>query len=444
MRVKPIKFVGHEIGPFDHIELNWKSDSRYTLISAQNGMGKTTLVTAISDCLSGSRHTSQGVRLSLSSHFERICRSSKSYAYFEFESGGSRVKNIQYPIKGDHGSDSYRREISSRIFDSATHQTLPHVNESENYYISSMPADTERPSWSNSETIDALAATYGVQRDLTKSRVKESLEIDSHPLDHVLTSSSIKSDEVLQWVFNQLTKRAFAMADDELEEAQKYSQAVRRIEKMFSDSLDLDIRFNVPRNPLGLEIYADDNKLDIDQLSHGTRSLMSWLLDYLQRADRASWKKPSDSALAPGIILIDEIDMHLHPEWQRKVMNAVGDLLPETYIIATTHSPFVLAGAKDAQIFEIYEGENGKLDVRSYNDLYGYPADLMLKKAFGMTSLYPPEIEAKMTRLDRLENKLLSGTITSIEQTEHDMLLTELAQVNPWLESLMAMQHAHD
>jgi predicted ATP-binding protein involved in virulence len=52
MRLKPIRFIGHKIGPFDHIELNWDKESRHTLIVAENGMGKTTLVAAIAACLS--------------------------------------------------------------------------------------------------------------------------------------------------------------------------------------------------------------------------------------------------------------------------------------------------------------------------------------------------------------------------------------------------------
>src|SRR5262245_3743100 len=52
MKLKPLRFIGHKIGPFDHIELNWDKNSHYTLIVAENGMGKTTLVATIAACLS--------------------------------------------------------------------------------------------------------------------------------------------------------------------------------------------------------------------------------------------------------------------------------------------------------------------------------------------------------------------------------------------------------
>ncbi len=77
-------------------------------------------------------------------------------------------------------------------------------------------------------------------------------------------------------------------------------------------------------------------------------------------------------------------------------------LLPETYVIATTHSPFVLGATDEAQVFQIYRDEAGKLDVRSsFDELYGYPADVVLEKTF-VPSLYAPEVEEKLQQLNEL------------------------------------------
>jgi len=64
-------------------------------------------------------------------------------------------------------------------------------------------------------------------------------------------------------------------------------------------------------------------------------------------------------------------------------MATSAELLPETHIIATTHSPFVVGSADDTQVFHIYKDENQKLQVESsYDVLFGYPADLILQKLF--------------------------------------------------------------
>src|SRR5262245_44888736 len=86
MRLKPLRFIGHKIGPFEHIELNWNKDSRYTLIVAENGMGKTTLVVAMAACLSiGDDH------LFPHRQFQRFAHDKESFAYFELENQGDFV-----------------------------------------------------------------------------------------------------------------------------------------------------------------------------------------------------------------------------------------------------------------------------------------------------------------------------------------------------------------
>ena len=82
MRWKPVRFIGHKIGPFDHVELNWEQDSRYTLIVAENGMGKTTLVTAMAACLSFGDDD-----LCPSLNFERFAHDDGSFAALELSLG---------------------------------------------------------------------------------------------------------------------------------------------------------------------------------------------------------------------------------------------------------------------------------------------------------------------------------------------------------------------
>ena len=228
-----------------------------------------------------------------------------------------------------------------------------------------------------------------------------------------------------------------AIADNSLQEAQAYKQIIERITDALSEELHVSVQFSLKRNPFQLELKVDDVSVTVDQMSDGTRSFMSWTLDYLMRASSFKWKDPTDSVNPSGIVVVDEIDSHLHPEWQRRIMSVVSKLLPNVYLIATTHSPFVLASAEDTQIFRLYRDESGEIAVQSdFGDLYGYPADLVLEKAF-LNSLYPPEIERKMNRLSELAGQMSFGTLSEAEQTEHEELLQELAKVNPWLNNLL-------
>ncbi|MEM7119404.1 MAG: hypothetical protein AAF614_43715, partial [Chloroflexota bacterium] len=80
MRIKPNRFVGHKIGPFENIELSWERESRSTLIVAENGMGKTTLVATIAYCLA-----LNGNNLSGQTHqfVKKAFYDSYSFAYLE-------------------------------------------------------------------------------------------------------------------------------------------------------------------------------------------------------------------------------------------------------------------------------------------------------------------------------------------------------------------------
>lgn len=91
--------------------------------------------------------------------------------------------------------------------------------------------------------------------------------------------------------------------------------------------------------------------LGIDQLSDGEQRLFSLFVDI---ARQLSINNPGDDiGKSEAIVLIDEIDVHLHPKWQRLIVPALEDLFPNCQFIATTHSPFVIQAAHRHQITSI-------------------------------------------------------------------------------------------
>lgn len=443
MKLKPLRFIGHKIGPFDHIELNWEKESRHTLIIAENGMGKTTLVTAIAACLSlgNKQHFPPEA-------FQRFAHNQESFAYFSFEYNGEVFWSFSCPLSNN---DKNTETIFEDFLHFADRITSEGIFVDENMARGDarrLPARMIhshnwlqlKDSWKPQQNVKVMFAAYGVQRDLRQPEIQEQIELDNNSLADILNPfASIPSTEVFQWVVNQHINYALALTDNKREEAEAYLKAIRRMEKLWQDLLEQPIKFQVKRNPFRLEVQQNGATLAVEQLSDGTRSFLSWSLDYLMRASRVNWEKPTDSVVAPGLVLVDEIDSHLHPEWQRRVMSVVSQLLPETYVIAPTHSPFVVGSVDDAQVFQIYRDDNGKLNVKArYDELYGYPADLVLQKAF-VPSLYPPEMEQKLERLSDLANKVAAGTLSKKEKREHDSLLAELSRVNPWLNTLMAL-----
>lgn len=60
-----------------------------------------------------------------------------------------------------------------------------------------------------------------------------------------------------------------------------------------------------------------------------------------------------DYKTIPGIVLIDEVDMHLHPRWQWRIVNALKDTFPNIQFILATHAPIIISSCKDAHLIQI-------------------------------------------------------------------------------------------
>lgn len=123
------------------------------------------------------------------------------------------------------------------------------------------------------------------------------------------------------------------------------------------------LRFVVDR------IMEDGNctELRIEQLSDGYKIAIAMVADIAARMAEAN---PSleQTLHTPGIILIDEIDLHLHPQWQRTILRTLHNIFPQVQFIVTTHSPSVVLGALD--IIQVIKSEDGVLKSEDVENKY--------------------------------------------------------------------------
>ena len=106
-----------------------------------------------------------------------------------------------------------------------------------------------------------------------------------------------------------------------------------------------------------LKINQGKIELDVGQLSDGERGVLALVLDLARRLSQAN---PSlDDPLSEGhaVVLIDEIDLHLHPMWQRQIVHNLTKTFPRCQFIATTHSPQVVASTEPGQILFLAPNE---------------------------------------------------------------------------------------
>ena len=106
-----------------------------------------------------------------------------------------------------------------------------------------------------------------------------------------------------------------------------------------------------------LMYYKDDVVYPVAQLSAGYQSLIWMVIDIAYRMAVLNPCMKDRIAETNGVVLIDEIDMHLHPKWQWNIINALRTVFPNVQFIAATHAPILFASAKDVWLIDVDQHE---------------------------------------------------------------------------------------
>ena len=118
-----------------------------------------------------------------------------------------------------------------------------------------------------------------------------------------------------------------------------------------------DIAFDNKENELAGIFTTEEGKkekLKFTQLSDGYRNIVALAADIAFRAIQLNPHLGEEAVVkTPGIVLIDEIDMHLHPNWQKRIVDDLKNTFPNIQFIATTHSPFIVQSLKSDEIWNL-------------------------------------------------------------------------------------------
>ncbi len=133
----------------------------------------------------------------------------------------------------------------------------------------------------------------------------------------------------------------------------------------------------------------------------------------------------------PAVVLVDEIDLHLHPKWQRTLMGYLSERFPNTQFIATAHSPLVVQAAQDANIVLLRREGDHVVIENNVEAVRNWRVDQILTSdLFGLESARPPETDkllaertkilskSRLTKKDRERLKELEEQIGSLPTGE--------------------------
>jgi len=126
-----------------------------------------------------------------------------------------------------------------------------------------------------------------------------------------------------------------------------------------------DLRLDESKDKPALKVKKNGIALDIPQLSDGERSMLVILMDLTRRLALANPEIKDPAKNASAIVLIDEIDLHLHPTWQRTITGKLLKTFPKCQFIATTHSPQTIGEVPPENIILLEEGKQPQVPSQS-------------------------------------------------------------------------------
>ena len=407
-----------EIENFKGIEkVEFKFAEKFNLIAGNNGTGKTSALEAIIVALGAFLSGIDGVK---SIHF------TKDEIRREKELLGDGSTNIRYKtpvtVKCELVLDGTDFEFTRRkVSVKSSRSTIE-------------PRDICRKAnelISNSESILPVVSYQSFSRIANQKRDKWSNPFGddfSRSVGYTDCLEDASNTKMLQNWCKKMEEVSWQL-DKKIAEYEAVKKAVSKFMSIMLEDDNIRVYYDKRMDEL---VYSNSKEdLPIRILSSGFRTLIGMVYDISYRMAILNpnlRKNIVDET--PGIVLIDEIDMHLHPKWQWKISEALKESFPKVQFITTTHSPIVLSSCKNDRIIILDNDENNNLEIEYEESKKGWQINDVLEKVME-TSNRDPETEKQLDRLSVLAKKKMSRTMEEKELEEYNGLISEIKSLLP-------------
>jgi AAA15 family ATPase/GTPase len=122
--------------------------------------------------------------------------------------------------------------------------------------------------------------------------------------------------------------------------------------KIFPEVRDIYVDDDPERANDYIELRMNDGWYRLSKIGYGYQTMLAWLMDFVKKMFDHYPDSPNPLK-EPAVLLIDEIDLHLHPYWQRTIIKYLSDLFTQTQFIVTTHSPFILQSMENVNLYTL-------------------------------------------------------------------------------------------
>jgi len=271
--------------------------------------------------------------------------------------------------------------------------------------------------WSSNPNVNLpLAVYYPVNREFLKSSSlpannRQQLS-QTNAYNQAIPAGQIDFNSFFQWFWGLEDVENEERRDDPDHRNHQLEAVRQAISSLLGDNVS---NLRVRRNPLRMTMTKQSQELNIHQLSDGETGLLVLAADL---ARRLAITNPglADPLQGSGVVLIDEIELHLHPAWQRKVIPALKRMFPNCQFIITTHSPQVISEVKPDGIYILERTDEG-IVARRPESSYGRDTNRILEDLMD-TPERPQEIKENLLELFRL---IARGELDSARQLHQEI-----------------------
>ncbi|SPE37829.1 hypothetical protein SBA6_780001 [Candidatus Sulfopaludibacter sp. SbA6] len=248
---------------------------------------------------------------------------------------------------------------------------------------------------------------------------------------------TVQNASIQSWLLSLYSKRAIAR--ERKQSGDEYTRSLGRFEAALKLIYDQNVSFDVEIEPrFQPRLRMMGKNLNFSQLPDGVRSTVAWVSDFMMRQDLVKWS-PSLAGKRPGFLLLDEVDAHLHPLWQRRLLPAMREALPDVQIIATSHSPFVISSCPGSRVHVLELDSQGVARPRPPVDSpIGESVTTTLKEIFGVDSRFDILTERELNEWNDLKRGETRGALSTADRRKLEELTVTLSERSEELRSIVA------
>lgn len=407
MTVQKLRFAN--VGPFDDIEFEF--DEHVNALTGPNNSGKTTALLVLAELLVYPFGVPSKLQKAPNSDWEIQYRTED----------GVKTKSGSFPSTAGGMIDMYET-IGYTCFVPAQRQNSDYRSPGP---TASHSTQTVAQSIAN-QAIEAMPEILAVaDRDIIRRTIFEESRFVPPELRKrqqlMLSGASIVSDNAFIQKMIDLDYAAYRRNKATIRSA---IESIASVASEITEGFPITF-LEIAEDSQGLYPIFDtpDGQLPFDTLSQGTQSIIHAIarlvLGYAEYYDF-----PANYQDKPGVIIIDEIDAHLHPAWQRRFIPALTNQFPQLQIFCSTHSPLMLAGLGPGQVQLLKREHTGAVTVTANpTDVDGWTADEVLRNLLEITDPTDLETTRDFKRLQELQSK---AELTDAETRQLETLRRKL------------------